>query len=171
MARSGATDRDLAEIAARNRAAGARNPDSAGARARRSADELQRTPWAVEPLREGYVPPIGESATCLILAAEGKAEKMCERPVWIHGVDQRTELQTPRRARSVAQRQRASWRPRRRSRWPGWRAPHEVDVVELSAATPAEELILREALGLRRRRATAAGDQSVRRPARAATRS
>jgi hypothetical protein len=58
-----------------------------------SADDLQRTPWAVEPLREGYVPPIGESAVCLILAAEGKAEKMCQRPAWIGGVDQRAELQ------------------------------------------------------------------------------
>src|SRR6185295_82289 len=50
MARSGATDRDLADIAARNRAAGARNQD-AQLQSAASADELQRTPWAVEPLR------------------------------------------------------------------------------------------------------------------------
>ena len=40
------------------------------------------------------MPPIGESAVCLLLAAEGKAEKMCKQPAWIHGVDQRAELQT-----------------------------------------------------------------------------
>ena len=93
MARSGASDRDLAEIAARNRAAGARNAD-AQLRSAASADELQRTPFAVTPLREGYIPPIGESAVCLLLAAEGKAEKMCKTPAWIHGVDQRAEMQT-----------------------------------------------------------------------------
>src|SRR5204863_7848778 len=55
MARTGASDRDLAEIAARNRTAGARNAE-AQVRTAASADELQRTPWLVEPLRAGYVP-------------------------------------------------------------------------------------------------------------------
>ena len=87
------TDRDLAAVAARNRTAGARNPDNQ-VREAATAEDLLRTPWAVEPLRTGYLPPIGESATCMILAAEGKAEKLCDRPVWIHGVDHRAELQT-----------------------------------------------------------------------------
>ena len=93
MARSGATDRDLAEIAARNRAAGARNP-GAQLRSAASAEELQQTPWAVEPLRQGYVPPNGETAVSLLHAAEGKAEQMCVQPAWIAGVDQRAELQS-----------------------------------------------------------------------------
>ena len=93
MQRTGTTDRDLAETAARNRTAGARNPD-AQLKDVASADQLQKTPWAVEPLRAGYLAPNGETAVCLILAAEGKAEKMSKTPVWIHGVDQRAELQS-----------------------------------------------------------------------------
>src|SRR5512140_1855256 len=57
MARTGATDRDLAAVAARNRTAGARNPDNQ-VRQPATADELAKTPWLVEPLRSGYVPPV-----------------------------------------------------------------------------------------------------------------
>src|SRR5207247_2515537 len=93
MARTGATDRDLAAVAARRRAAGARNPDAQLGSAA-SAEELAASLWAVEPLRRGYLPPVGESATCLVLAAEGTAERLCNRPAWIHGADHRTEMQT-----------------------------------------------------------------------------
>src|SRR5260370_39094885 len=72
QARTGATDADFAAVAARNRTAGARNPDNQ-VRESATADEMRRTPWVVEPLRRGYLPPIGESATCLAMAAEGKA--------------------------------------------------------------------------------------------------
>jgi acetyl-CoA acetyltransferase len=146
MARSGATDRDLAEIAARNRAAGARNPD-AQLRTAASADDLQRTPWAVEPLREGYVPPIGESAVCLILAAEGKAEAMCAQPAWIAGVDQRAELQTLG-ARDLTRSASAALAAKHAFAMAGLHSAAEVDVIELLATNPAEEMIVREALGL-----------------------
>ena len=151
QARTGASDADLAAVAARNRAAGARNPDNQ-VREAATAEEMQRTPWVVEPLRRGYLPPVGESATCLVLAAEGKAEKFCERPAWIHGVDHRSELQIDRRARPVAQRRRRARRGKgvrdgrdRRAR--------DVDVVELLATNPAEELIVCEALGVNARAA------------------
>ena len=146
MARSGATDRDLAAVAARNRAAGARNTD-AQVRTAATADELLRTAWAVEPLRRGYLPPVGESATCMILAAEGKAEKLCDRPVWIHGMDHRTEMQTLG-ARDLSRSASAELAARKALAMANVARAADVDVVELSAATPAEELILCEALGL-----------------------
>jgi len=146
MARTGANDRDLAEIAARNRAAGARHPE-AQLRTPATADELQRTPWAVEPLRQGYVPPIGESAVCLVLAAEGKAERMCDRPVWIQGIDHRTEMQTLG-ARDLFRSAGAKLAADKALAMAGLRSARDADVIELSAATPAEELILCEAVGL-----------------------
>lgn len=146
MAKSGAVDRDLAEIAARNRAAGARNPE-AQVREAATADELMRTPWAVEPLRRGYVPPVGESAVCLILAAEGKAEKMCNRPAWIHGVDQRAELQSLG-ARDLARSQGTELATRRALAMAGIGHADQVDVIELAAATPTEEMIIRESMYL-----------------------
>jgi acetyl-CoA acetyltransferase len=148
MARTGVTDRDFAEVAARNRTAGANNPDAL-VRAAASVDELVRTPWVVAPLRTGYLAPTGDSAVCLVLAAEGKAEKMCERPAWIHGVDQRIELQTLG-ARDVSTSAGARLAATRALAMAGLASARDVEVVELTAATPAEELILRETLGLGR---------------------
>ena len=146
MARSGATDRDLAEIAARNVAAGARNPD-AQVRSAASADALQRTPWAVEPLRQGYVPPIGESAVCLILAAEGKAERMCARPAWIAGVDQRAELQSIG-ARDLTRSASTRLATAKALAMAGLASADQVDLVEALTTNPVEEMIVREAMGL-----------------------
>jgi acetyl-CoA acetyltransferase len=146
MARSGAGDADLAAIAARNRAAGARNPN-AQVREPASAAELQRTPWAVEPLRQGYVPPIGESAVCLLLAVEGKAEKMCKQPAWIQGADQRAEMQNLG-ARDLSRSASAKLATERALAMAGMRAADEVDVIELLTTTPVEEMIVREAMGL-----------------------
>jgi len=146
MARTGASDGDLAAIAAKRRTAAARNPD-AQLREAASAAALQATPWAAEPLRQGYMPPIGESAVCLILAVEGKAEKMCKQPAWIHGVDQRAELQSLG-ARDLTRSASAKLAAEKALAMAGLKSATEVDVAELLATNPVEELIVREALGL-----------------------
>lgn len=146
MHRTGTTDRDLAAVAARNRTAGARNPDNQ-VRQSVTPEDLLRTAWVVEPLRTGYLPPIGESATCMILAAEGKAEALCDRPAWIHGIHQVTEMQTlggRDLSRSVSTKMAAQTA----CAMAGLKAAGQVDVVELHATTPVEELILCEALGV-----------------------
>jgi acetyl-CoA acetyltransferase len=144
--RTGASDADFAAIAARNRAAGVRNPDNQ-VRSAASAAELEKTPWVVEPLRRGYLPPVGESATCLVLAAEGKAEGLCDTPVWIHGVDHRTELQSIG-ARDLSRSASAALAAEKAFAMAGIDGARDVDLVELLATNPAEELILCEALGL-----------------------
>jgi acetyl-CoA acetyltransferase len=148
MARTGATDRDLAAVAARNRTAGACNP---GTQVREAAttEQLAGTPWVVEPLRRGYLPPIGESGACLVLAAEGKAEKMCDRPAWIQGIDQRIELQTLG-ARDISRSAGAGLAAKKALAMAGVDGAAQVDVIETSASTPAEELIVLEELGLDR---------------------
>jgi len=146
MARSGAGDRDLAEIAARNRRAGAANPN-AQVRAAASAEELMQTPFAVQPLRRGYVPPVGESAVCLLLAAEGKAEKMCAAPVWIHGVDQRAELQSLG-ARDLTRSEGTQLAARQALAMAGLDTVAHADLLETAAANPVEEMIVRDSLGL-----------------------
>mgnify|MGYP000847551106 CR=1 FL=1 len=146
MAKSGVDDAGLAEIAARNRAAGAKNPDTQLRRAV-SAAELQKTPFVTSPLREGYLPPIGETATCLVLAAEGKAEKMCDKPVWIHGVDHRIEFQSIG-ARDLTSSASTKLAAKNAFEMAGVKGVNDAQVVELGSTTPAEELILRDALGL-----------------------
>lgn len=145
MKRAGIADEDLAQVAARSRAAGANNSD-AQLQTAASAEELAKTPWAVAPLRQGYVPPLGESAVCLVLAAEGKAEKMCDRPAWIHGTDQRAELQTLG-ARDLTRSAGTRLAAERALAMAGV-GTDGIDAFELAAANPAEELILREAIGL-----------------------
>jgi acetyl-CoA acetyltransferase len=148
MARTGVTDRELAEAAARNRAAGARNP-GAQLRTAASADDLMQTPWAVAPLRSGYLPPLGESAVCLVLAAEGKAERMCDRPVWIHGADHRAEMQTLG-ARDLTRSASARLAAEKAMTMAGMSAARDAGVIEIAAATPVEEMIVREAMNLPR---------------------
>jgi len=146
MARTGTTDADLAAVAARNRAAGARNTD-AQLREAISAADLQKTPWHTEPLRRGYLAPRGEGATCLILAAEGTAEKLCKNPVWIQGVDHRSELQSIG-SRDISRSEGATLATSEALKMAGIGSTREADVVELHACTAAEELIVCEALGL-----------------------
>ena len=146
IARTGASDRDLAAIAARNRNAGKGNAEALrkdGA----TADELVKTPWAVEPLREGYLSPPADTAVCLLLAAEEKAGSARSKPAWIHGIDQRAEMQTIG-ARDLSKSQSAALAAEKALAMAGIASAREVDLVELSATTPAEELILCEALGL-----------------------
>lgn len=146
MAKAGVDDAGLAEVAARNRAAGAKNPDTQVRKAA-SAAELQKTPFVTSPLREGYLPPIGETATCLVLAAEGKAEKMCDRPVWIQGVDHRIEMQTIG-ARDLTRSASTALAAKNALAMAGLESARMAQVAELGSVTPAEELILRDALGL-----------------------
>jgi acetyl-CoA acetyltransferase len=146
MARAAVTDRDLAVAAAQSRAAGARNP-FALVRQTATADELQKTPWAVEPLRQGYLPPFGDSAVCLLLAAEEKTVRFSNRPAWIQGADQRAELQTLG-SRDLTRSRSAELATERALAMAGLKSAAEVDVIELCATNPAQEMILREAIGL-----------------------
>jgi acetyl-CoA acetyltransferase len=146
MARTGVTDADLATVAARNRAAGARNPD-AQLRETMSAADLQKTPFKVAPLREGYLPRIGEGATCLVLAAEGKAEKLCKKPVWIQGAHHIAELQTIG-ARDLTRSASTSLAAKKALAMAGVGAAGDVDLIELLAQNPAQEMIVLEALGI-----------------------
>lgn len=149
MARTGVRDEDLAEVVAQRRADGARNPCAQFQNAA-TAEELRQTPWAVKPLRTGYVAPSGEAAVCMILAAEGKAESMCDRPAWIHGVDHRTELQGLG-GRDLTRSAGTRLATERALAMAGVSSAREADVVELSGVTPVEELILCEAMGLEAR--------------------
>jgi len=146
MARTGVNDDDLAAVVARNRRHGANNPDNQ-VRSAVSRGELQRARWIVEPLRESYVPPVGETATCLVLAAEGKAEAMCDRPVWVHGVDHRTEMQSLG-ARDLSRSASAALAAEKAFAMAGITQASQADFYELSSTNPAEELILCEALGI-----------------------
>jgi acetyl-CoA acetyltransferase len=146
LARTGATERDMAEIAARNRNAGVRNPD-AQVREPATAEELMRTDWEVKPLRRGYVPPNGESAVCLLLAAEEKAARFCDRPVWIQGLDTRVELQSLG-SRDLTRSVSTTLATKQALAMAGLASANDVGLIEMLTTNPVEEMIVREAMGL-----------------------
>jgi len=146
MARTGTTDADLARVAAARRAAGAHNPD-AQLREAVSAEALAATPWAMEPLRRGYVPPLGETATCLVLAAEERATDLCDRPAWVQGVDHRSELQSIG-ARDITRAAGARLAAEHAFRMAGIDGARDTQLAEIAATNPVEDLILCDALGI-----------------------
>ena len=79
----------------------------------------------------------------MVLVAGDKAKQLCDRPVWIRGIDHRIDppaLGTRDLTRSESARDRCS---RRRASASG-----TVDFAEIDAPYTHQELILREALGL-----------------------
>ncbi len=135
------TEREMAEIAARSRKSAIGNP-YAQVTGDRSVDDLLAEPYLTAPLRKHDLPPISDGASAVVLATAAKAKAVCERPVWIRGIDHRMEAHQPGMrdlTTSVS------------TRLAGEKAgvgAAKVDVAELSASFSHQEKILAEALGL-----------------------
>ncbi|MEU2232176.1 thiolase domain-containing protein [Streptomyces vietnamensis] len=134
---AGETDEPaLAAIAARSREDARTNPHAQLAGARPQGG------YAVQPLRTGDCPPVGDGAAAVILAAGDRARELCARPAWIRGMDHRIEahslgvrdLTDSPSTRLAAERAGAFERP--------------VDTAELHAPFTSQEVVLRKALGL-----------------------
>ena len=137
------TEKDMAEVAARSRAAARSNPD-AQVSGSVAASELLARPYVAEPLRAHDCAPVGDGAAVVIIASAERARELCERPAWIsgfaHQVDSgslgaRDLLAVP----SAAGAARAAG---------AVGASCRVEVAELHAPFSHQELLLREALGL-----------------------
>ena len=145
------TEKDMAEVAARSRAAALTNPD-AQVSGSVTAPELLARPYVAEPLRAHDCAPVGDGAAVVIIASAARARELCERPAWIsgfaHQVDSgslgaRDLLAVP----SAAGAARAAGADGASVKG----APIEVapiEVAELHAPFSHQELLLREALGL-----------------------
>jgi acetyl-CoA acetyltransferase len=134
------TEQDMAQVAARSRAAAAGNPQAQVSGAV-SADELLGRPYVADPLRAHDCAPVGDGAAVVILAAGDRARELCGRPAWITGFEHRIDsaalgsrdLTT---APSAAAAGRAAG------------AGADVQVAELHAPFTHQEILLRSELGL-----------------------
>ena len=135
------TEKDMAEVAARSRAAARSNPD-AQVSGSVAASELLARPYVAEPLRAHDCAPVGDGAAVVIIASAERARELCERPAWISGfahqmdsgsLGARDLLAVP----SAAGAARAAGA-----------VGASVEVAELHAPFSHQELLLREALGL-----------------------
>jgi len=86
------TERDFAEIAARNLRHAQSNP-LAQLSGRPDPDDLLKEPTIASPLRKHDCPPITDGACAVLLAAGDRAREMCKRPAWIRGLAHRIDVQ------------------------------------------------------------------------------
>jgi len=137
-----ASERDFAEVVSRSRRDGLANPNAQVAKDV-SVDALLEEPYFAAPLRRHDLPPISDGAAAVVVARGERARRLCERPIWIRGIDHRIEsshlglrdLTDSPSTRLAAEKLRVHDGP--------------LDVAELSARFSPEELVLRQALGLR----------------------
>jgi acetyl-CoA acetyltransferase len=129
----------MAEVAVRCRRAAETNP-YAQLSGSKDADALLAEPYFAQPLRRHDCAPITDGAAVIVLAADGRAQDLVERPAWItgiaHAIDSAhlgtRDLTTS--PSTVAAAQRAGI--------------DGVEVAELHTPFTHQELILRADLGL-----------------------
>lgn len=135
------TERDLAEVAVRNRRAGIHNP-CAQLKGEFEVESLLGEPYIASPLRRHACPPITDGACAMIIASAEVAGKYRERPAWIRGFDHRIDAHQPGlRDLSVSPSTTLATEMAGVHR-------DKVDLVELYAPFAHQELILGEAMGL-----------------------
>jgi acetyl-CoA acetyltransferase len=133
------TEAEMAQVAARSRAAAAGNPQ-AQVSGTVSAAELLARPYVADPLRAHDCAPVGDGAAVVIRAAGDRARQLCARPAWITGFEHRIDsaslgardLTTAPSAAAAGQAAGAG----------------SVQVAELHAPFTHQEILLRQALGL-----------------------
>jgi len=135
------TEREMAGVAVRSRRDAKDNPFAQLA-GDFEVEKLLGEPYLVSPLRKHDCSPVTDGANAAVLCSEELARKVCEKPVWIRGIDHRIEphhLGFRDLTRSVSTRLAAQ---------KAGVDPAALDVAELHAPFTHQELILRDALGL-----------------------
>ncbi|MGK2929527.1 MAG: thiolase domain-containing protein [Acidimicrobiales bacterium] len=135
------TERDWAEIAARNRRSAQDNP-RAQLRGSADADALLEDDFVVAPLRRHACPPITDGAAAIVLAAGDKARELSDRPAWIRGIDHRIDAQ------SLGVRDLTGSPSTTIAAAKAGVRDGQVDLAELHAPFAHQEGILRRAMGL-----------------------
>jgi acetyl-CoA acetyltransferase len=154
------SEKEMAEVAARSRAAAISNPQ-AQLSGEISAEELLDQPYVADPLRAHDCAPVGDGAAVVILAAGDRARELCPRPAWITGFEHRIDspslgARDLTTAPSAAAAARAAGTPGRASGASDHDAAasdraagaSDLDVAELHAPFTHQEILLRGALGL-----------------------
>jgi len=135
------SERDMAEVAARNRRSAKDNP-AAHLKGDFDPDALLAEPYLVAPLRRHDCPPISDGASAVVLAAGDLARRVCKRPAWIRGIDHRLE------PHALGARDLTVSSSTRVAADKAGLGAGRVDVAELYAPFSHQEIVVRRALGL-----------------------
>ena len=133
------SEKEMAEVAARSRAAALANPQ-AQVSGDVAAEDLLAAPYVAEPLRAHDCAPVGDGAAVAILATGDRARELCARPAWITGFDHRIDSASLG-ARDLTAAPSATAAARAAG-------TTGVQVAELHAPFTHQEILLRDAMGL-----------------------
>ncbi len=141
LERTGRSERDMAQVAVRNRRDAKENP-AAQLRGDFDVEKLLAEPFIASPLRKHDCAPISDGAAAIVIASEEMVRRVGGSPAWIRGIDHRIEPHHPgvrdlTRSASTALAARKAGVD-----------PASIEVAELHAPFTHQELILCEALGL-----------------------
>jgi acetyl-CoA acetyltransferase len=136
-----ATERDFAEVVARDRANAARNPN-AQVSGTFDVEELLQEPYVREPLRRHDYCPISDGAAAVVLAAGDKATQLSDRPAWITGIDHRVDIHQPG-MRDLTESPSAAIAAKEAGV-----ADRPIEVAEITASFSPQDVVLRRAIGL-----------------------
>ncbi len=143
MHRTGTSERDLAEVAARAQRNGMSIDYAVRSAADATAEQLMASsPYVSDPLRESDIFPVSDGATAIVIAADDVARKHCARPAWIRGIEHRIE------AHSLGVRDLTRSVSTTLAGKKAGVANGTIDIAELHAQFSHEELLLAEALGI-----------------------
>jgi acetyl-CoA acetyltransferase len=139
------SEKEMAEVAARSRAAAISNPQAQQS-GEISAEELLDQPYVADPLRAHDCAPVGDGAAVVILAAGERARELCARPAWITGFEHR--IDSPSLGARDLTTAPSATAAGHAAGTPGHAGALSVDVAELHAPFTHQEILLRQALGL-----------------------
>jgi acetyl-CoA acetyltransferase len=135
------SERDMAEVAARDRRSALQNPD-AQVKGDFDPKQLLAAPEWASPLRRHDCAPISDGAAAVILAADDLARRACARPAWIRGIEHIIEPQdlgvrdlTRSRSTEIAAEKAGVGKG-------------PVDVAEIHGPFTHQEILVEKALGL-----------------------
>jgi len=136
-----ATERDFAEVVSRSRRDGLSNPYAQVAK-KVPVEDLMKEPYFASPLRKHDLPPISDGAAALLIGRGKRARELCDKPVWIRGIDHRIESHHLG-LRDLTDSPSTRTAARSLSLDAG-----SLDLAELCVRYSSEEIVLRQALGL-----------------------
>jgi acetyl-CoA acetyltransferase len=141
------TEKDMAEVAARSRAAARSNPQ-AQVTGDVAVEDLLGRPYVAEPLRAHDCAPVGDGAAVVIIAAASRARELCARPAWITGFEHRIDSGALGARDLLAAPSAAAAARAAGAKGHSAAGADGVEVAELHAPFTHQELLLREALRL-----------------------
>jgi acetyl-CoA acetyltransferase len=139
------SEKEMAGVAARSRAAALSNPQ-AQLSGELSVADLLDAPYLAGPLRAHDCAPVGDGAAAVVLASGGRARELCARPAWITGFEHRIDSPSLG-ARDLTTAPSAATAGRAAGAADA-AAAGGVEVAELHAPFTHQEILLRRALGL-----------------------